>query len=83
MDIQDDMNDNVVDFIEYRLMRELDSIPVGTLDWEAMVSVLDMYLSGFINVVWTKDDVMIKMKDGVDMDQVYKMFPKNETTKDK
>ena len=77
MDIQDDMNDNVVDLVEYRLMKELDTYSPGTADWEAIMSVLDLYLSGVVTIRWTNDDIMIKIKEGADADAVEHLFPKN------
>ena len=77
MNTQNDSPDNIIDLVEYRLTKELEALPPGSSDWEALMSVLDLYLNGAITVQWTSDDIMIKLKEGVDIDSVDSLFLDN------
>jgi len=69
--------ENIVDFIEYKLMKMLDSMPVGSSDYEAILTVLGLYLDDKVSVKWTKDDVMVMLKENVDID-LDDVFPKTD-----
>jgi len=66
--------ENVVDFIEYKLMKTLDSFPVGSSDYDALMAVLELYLNNKVNVKWVDDDVMVMLKEDVDID-LDEIFP--------
>ena len=68
---------NVVDFIEYKLMKMLDSFAVGSPDHDAIMAVLELYLSNKVNVKWTEDDVMVTLKEEVDVD-LNEIIPKSD-----
>jgi len=65
---------NVIDFIEYKLMKMLDSFAVGSADHDAVLTVLELYLSNKVNIKWVNDDIMVKLKDDVEMD-LDEIFP--------
>jgi len=77
MEKVDQGQENVVDFIEYKLMKMLDSFAVGSPDHEAVLAVLELYLSNKVNVKWVEDDVMVTLKDEVDLD-LDKLFPESD-----
>ena len=77
MEKADQGQENVIDFIEYKLMRMLDSFAVGSPDQEAVLAVLELYLSDKVNVKWVNDDVMVTLKDDVDLD-LDKIFPESD-----
>jgi len=65
---------NVIDFIEYKLMKMLDSFAVGSPDHDAVLAVLELYLTNKVNIKWVNDDIMVKLKDDVEMD-LDEIFP--------
>ena len=74
MEKANQVSENVVDFIEYKLMKMLDSFAVGTPDHEAVLAVLDLYLNNKVSVKWVKDDVMVTLNEESDLDPG-KIFP--------
>ena len=68
MEKADPEPENVIDFIEYKLMKMLDSFSVGSPDYDAILAILELHLSDKVNIKWIKDDIMVKLKEDVDMD---------------
>jgi len=79
MEKADPEPENVVDFIEYKLMKMLDSLPVGSSDYEAILTVLGLYLDDKVSVKWAKDDVMVMLKENADVD-LDNVFPETEAS---
>ena len=63
-DLTKDGNAQVIDFVEYKLMRQLRKFPVGSPDWEVVLEVLEAYLNGEISVHWSGTDTLIQLKSG-------------------
>ena len=73
MEKVDQGQENVIDFIEYKLMKMLDSFAIGSSDYEAVLAVLELYLSNKVNVKWVKDDIMVMLKEEaeIDLDEIF------------
>tara|TARA_Y100000310_G_C20539268_1_gene742411 strand:- start:855 stop:1103 length:249 start_codon:yes stop_codon:yes gene_type:complete len=78
MEKVDEEQENIVDFIEYKLMKMLDSFSVGSSDYEAILTVLGLYLDGKVNVKWANDDVMVMLKENADID-LDDVFPETDS----
>ena len=63
-DLTNDENSQVIDFVEYKLMRQLHEFPVGSPDWEVLLGILEAYLGGEISVHWSGTDTLIQLKSG-------------------
>ena len=58
----------VIDLVEYKIMRQLREFPVGSIDWEVTLGILEAYLSDQVSVHWTGDDMFVQMKSGSNVD---------------
>ena len=77
MEKADPEPENVIDFIEYKLMKMLDSFSVGSPDYDAILTVLELHLSNKVDVKWVKGDIMVKLKEDVEMD-LDGLFPETD-----
>ena len=51
---------DIIDLVEYRLKRFVDSFYQGSKEWEIAMQVFMLYLDGEINVRWAEGGIFIK-----------------------
>jgi len=54
----------VIDFIKFKIEKELEKSPSGSAEYETLSAILHMYEEGVVTVRWSNNDMWVSMQDG-------------------
>ena len=57
---QREEQDDIVDLIEYRLKKYVETFHQGTQDWDIASRILFMYLCGDVTVMWSSEGIIVE-----------------------
>lgn len=62
--MEEEKEDNVIDYVAYRIQRQIDLLFPGSHEELIHCGVLQLYLDGKVNVTWQGDDMLVSAVSG-------------------